>query len=68
VLDALPADARPFLSDISLWEVAMLVGLGRIELADPFDTWLDAAANPRTVRVLPITPAVAERDARGHGH
>ena len=63
-LDALPPDARPFLSDISLWEVAMLVTLGRIELAEPLDAWLEAAADPRTVRVLPITPAVAAEVAR----
>ena len=31
VLDALPRDQRPFLCDISLWEVAMLVERGRIE-------------------------------------
>ena len=63
-LDALPADARPFVSDISLWEVAMLVGLGRIELAEPLDTWLDSAADPRTVHVLPVTPAIAAEVAR----
>jgi PIN domain nuclease of toxin-antitoxin system len=63
-LDDLPADARPFLSDISLWEVAMLVSLGRIDFDEPFDTWLDAAADPRTVRVLPITPAIAAEVAR----
>jgi PIN domain nuclease of toxin-antitoxin system len=63
-LDDLPADARPFLSDISLWEVAMLVGLGRIDLDEPFDRWLEAAADPRTVRVLAITPAIAAEVAR----
>ena len=63
-LDDLPADARPFLSDISLWEVAMLVTLGRIDLDEPFDRWLDAAADPRTVRVLAITPAIAAEVAR----
>jgi PIN domain nuclease of toxin-antitoxin system len=63
-LDDLPADSRPFLSDISLWEVAMLVGLGRIDLDEPFDRWLEAAADPRTVRVLAITPAIAAEVAR----
>jgi PIN domain nuclease of toxin-antitoxin system len=63
-LDDLPANARPFLSDISLWEVAMLVGLGRIDLDEPFDRWLEAAADPRTVRVLAITPAIAAEVAR----
>ena len=58
-LDDLPADGRPFLSDISLWEVAMLVTLGRLRLAVPLERWLQRAAEPRAVRILPITPAVA---------
>ena len=63
-LDALPADARPYVCDISLWELAMLVSLGRIELPEPVESWLDAAADPRTVRVLPITSAIAAEVAR----
>lgn len=63
-LDALPHDDRPALCDISLWEVAMLVALGRLTLAEPLESWLDAAADPRTVRMLPITPAVAAEVAR----
>ena len=63
-LDALPADARPCLADISLWEVATLVELGRVELPVSLDTWLDAAADPRTVRILPVTPAIAAEVAR----
>jgi PIN domain nuclease of toxin-antitoxin system len=63
-LDALPPDDRPALCDISLWEVAMLVARGRLTFGEPFESWLDAAADPRTVRVLPITPAVAAEVAR----
>ena len=63
-LDGLPADDRPLLCDISLWEVAMLVALGRLDLAEPLDSWLDAAADARTVRILPITPAIAGEVAR----
>jgi PIN domain nuclease of toxin-antitoxin system len=63
-LDALPADARPYLADISLWEVATLVDLGRVELPESLEMWLDAAADPRTVRVLPVTPAIAAEVAR----
>lgn len=63
-LDALPADDRPAVCDISLWEVAMLVALGRLELDEPLESWLDAAADPRTVRVVPVTPAIAAEVAR----
>jgi PIN domain nuclease of toxin-antitoxin system len=59
VLDALPRDQRPFLCDISLWEVAMLVERGRIELDLPLSEWLDAAAHPRSVQVVGITPQIA---------
>ena len=58
-LDRLSADQRPLLSDISLWEVAMLVERGRLALDVPLDDWLAAAAHPRSVRVLPVTPAIA---------
>ncbi|MBV8546971.1 MAG: type II toxin-antitoxin system VapC family toxin [Acidobacteria bacterium] len=58
-LDRLPPDQRPFLSDISLWEVATLVELGRLELDVPLGEWLAAAAHPRSVRILPISPAIA---------
>ena len=55
-LDALAPDQRPFLSAISLWEVAMLVELERLSLELPLGDWLDKAAHPRTVQLVPITP------------
>jgi PIN domain nuclease of toxin-antitoxin system len=58
-LEALPADRRPYLSAISLWEVAMLVDLKRLSLDLPLTDWLATAAHPRTVRVIPISPAIA---------
>ena len=63
-LDALPADDRPYLSDISLWEVVTLVALARVELPESLEMWLDAAADPRTVRVVPVTAAIAAEVAR----
>ena len=63
-LDALPAETRPLLCDISLWEMATLVNLGRIALAEPLEAWLDAASDPRTVRVVPVTAAIAAEVAR----
>jgi PIN domain nuclease of toxin-antitoxin system len=59
VLDSLSRDQRPFLCDISLWEVAMLVERGRIELDLPLGEWLNAAAHPRSVQIVPITPQIA---------
>jgi PIN domain nuclease of toxin-antitoxin system len=58
-LDGLPPDTRPYLSAISLWEVAMLVDLGRLSLSMPLVEWLTIAAHPRTVKLVPITPAIA---------
>ena len=63
-LDALPADARPHLSDISLLEVATLVRLGRLEFGDSFEKWLDAAADPRTVRMVPMAPDIVIETTR----
>lgn len=62
-LEALPPDNRPCLSAISLWEVAMLVELGRLTLSLPLTQWLEKAAHPRTVRLVPITPAIASGTA-----
>jgi PIN domain nuclease of toxin-antitoxin system len=46
-------------SDASLWEIALLVDVGRVRLALPIDEWLSrATAGPR-VEVCPVTPAVA---------
>ena len=58
-LDALATDNRPYLSAISLWELAMLVELDRLSLSLPLTDWLEKAAHPRTVRLVPITPAIA---------
>jgi len=57
-LDALPADVRPVISDISLWEFATLVDLGRIRINGSVDDWLRIAASPATVRIQPITPGI----------
>jgi len=58
-LDGLPADQRPWLSDISLWETATLLEKGRISFDISFKEWLEAAAHPRTVRIAPISAAIA---------
>lgn len=53
------ADAPLLVSDISLWEVAMLHGLGRIQLTIPLREWLEKAVAPPLVRRHGISPAVA---------
>jgi PIN domain nuclease of toxin-antitoxin system len=58
-LDALPEKHRPIISGISLWEVAMLTGLGRLNLNRPLDAWFRLAANARTVQTWPITVTIA---------
>lgn len=47
------------LSDISLWEIATLHELGRIELRLPIREWLERAAAPPLVRRIGISPAIA---------
>jgi PIN domain nuclease of toxin-antitoxin system len=63
-LDDLPGDDRPYLSDISLWETATLVERGRLSFTLPFEDWLEAAAHPRSVRIVAISPAIAVRVAQ----
>ena len=59
VVEAATPDGPVFVSDISLWEVAMLASLGRIRLALPLREWLDKAVAPPLVRRQGISPAVA---------
>ena len=50
-LDTLPVDARPVISDISLWEFATLVDLGKIKI-DPTSEALERSfALPSRSRV-----------------
>ncbi|MPY91351.1 MAG: PIN domain-containing protein [Luteitalea sp.] len=58
-LDTLPVEERPYVAGISLWEVAMLVERGRLQFSVPLADWLEAAAHPRSVRVVSITPTIA---------
>ena len=44
---------------ISVWEIAMLVSKGRIELGHAVSKWFQAALNPAYIRLLPLTPAIA---------
>ena len=48
------------LADISLWEAAKLVELGRLQLSIPLPEFFRLAITPE-LTLLPVTPAIAER-------
>ncbi|HET6613050.1 MAG TPA: type II toxin-antitoxin system VapC family toxin [Kofleriaceae bacterium] len=47
------------ISTISLWEIATLCSLGRLQLDLPLRDWLERAAAPPLVRQVTISPAIA---------
>ncbi|HJW37588.1 MAG TPA: type II toxin-antitoxin system VapC family toxin [Candidatus Udaeobacter sp.] len=57
ILDEMPE--RPFLSVASLWELSLLVEIGRIELMPSAAAWLEQATHPDTVQLAQITRSVA---------
>ncbi|MCY4594422.1 MAG: type II toxin-antitoxin system VapC family toxin [Bryobacterales bacterium] len=59
VIGAASAQSPLLVSDISLWEVATLHNLGRIQLTIPLRVWLDKAVAPPLVRRHGISPAIA---------
>ena len=48
------------IADISLWEAAKLVELGRLKLSVSLEEFFELAITPE-LTVLPVTPAIAER-------
>src|SRR5687767_13591858 len=44
---------------ISLWEAQMAFAKGRLDLRDPFEAWLRAAAAPDVIEIVPIDVPVA---------
>jgi PIN domain nuclease of toxin-antitoxin system len=59
ILEGTSEDDPVLVADITLWEIATLVSLGRLRLRMPLRDWLEAATAPPLVRRMPITPAVA---------
>ena len=59
ILAAASSDAPLLVADISLWEVATLVDLGRVELDLPVRDWLEKATALPLVRRVSVTPAIA---------
>lgn len=58
-LDQLSDQENLAISSISLWEVANLHSLGRLDFSIPLREWLEKASDVRIVRVEPISPAIA---------
>lgn len=57
-------------SDISLWELAMLIAKGRIDAGPDAKAFIDDVMQSRAVRVLPISTEIAvlaQSDAIRHG-
>ena len=46
-------------SDISLWEIGMLIAKGRLAVAAETEQFLEDVIHARAIRVLPITPRIA---------
>lgn len=56
--------------DISLWEIALLAARRRIDAGPDIAAFIESALQLRSVRVLPITPAIAtmaQSDLFAHG-
>ena len=45
-----------WVSEITLWEVAMLMEVGRLKLREPLDTWLERATAGPAVQRIGLTP------------
>ena len=59
VLTATSIELPVHVSDITLWEIATLVSLGRIQLDLPLREWLARAVAPPLVQRHGISPAIA---------
>ena len=59
VLESASPESPLVVSEISLWEVATLHGLGRIRLTVPLQEWLERATAAPLVRRQGISPAIA---------
>ena len=59
LLDSADGDTPLLVSDISLWEVAMLHNFGHIRLSIPLREWLELAVAPPLVWRQGVSPAIA---------
>jgi PIN domain nuclease of toxin-antitoxin system len=58
-LDTLASQGELRLAAISLWEVQMAYKKGRFVPADGFERWLQVAAAPETIQLIPLDVPVA---------
>jgi PIN domain nuclease of toxin-antitoxin system len=59
MLQRVGPDRPAHISDITLWEIATLVSLGRLRPKIPLRDWFEAALERPYLEVYPVTPAVA---------
>lgn len=59
VLDSASAKNPLWVSDITLWEIATLVSLGRLLPQKPLRAWLEEATAPPLVKRVGISPEIA---------
>jgi PIN domain nuclease of toxin-antitoxin system len=59
VCEAAGEDAPLWLSEVTLWEIAMLYSLRRIRLDVPLRDFLEQATSPPLVQRVRISPAIA---------
>ena len=64
VIEAADAESPLQVSDISLWEVAMLYSLGRIRLTIPLREWLDKAVASLVPTPHPNLPRQSTQDQK----
>ncbi|MGI8989187.1 MAG: type II toxin-antitoxin system VapC family toxin [Bryobacteraceae bacterium] len=51
----LGTSTRPVVSAVSIWEISIKAAIGRLDMADPPETWVPRLENEWGVRSLPIT-------------
>jgi len=64
LMDVEAGNVSAAISDITLWEAAVLAERGRLEIAGSPDVWLDDIENDPRLTLLPITAKVAAESVR----
>lgn len=59
VIESAADQGGVFVSVISVWEIALLVRLGRLSLNEGVDRWTHEALSKPGINLLPLTPEIA---------
>ncbi len=59
VIEAAAGRGLVFVSVISVWEIALLVRLGRLSLSRSVTQWISEASSKPGIQLLPFTPEIA---------